>query len=85
MGVSCSPWMIPVMSKRWRVEGAMASAAAAFLMVDSRPSCAGRLGSRAGDIPMAAQIADAARLEAMAICRECALERLRMPAITASG
>ena len=47
-GVSCSPWMIPVLSKRWRVEGAMASAAAAFLMVNRSPSACAALGSKQG-------------------------------------
>src|SRR5271166_1827694 len=47
-GVSCSPEMIPALSKRWRVEGATPSTAAAFLMVNSSPSACVALGSKQG-------------------------------------
>jgi hypothetical protein len=68
-GVSCSPAIMPSLSKRWMVDGATPSTTAAFLIVSSSPS--GRTGHRleAGNTPVAAQIADAAGSEAMTICR----------------
>src|SRR5208283_96053 len=47
-GVSCSPGMIPALSKRWRVEGATPSTTAAFLMVSNSPSACTALGSKQG-------------------------------------
>src|SRR5580693_5079963 len=83
-GVSCSPGMIPVLSKRWRVEGAMASAAAAFLMVNSSPSACAALGSKQGISQCRRRLPTrpASKRWPYAVVRPW---RLRMPAITASG
>src|SRR5271155_5013128 len=83
-GVSCSPGMIPALSKRWRVEGAMASAAAAFLMVSSSPSACAALGSKQGISQWRRRLPTrpASKRWPYAVVRPW---RLRMPAITASG
>src|SRR5229473_1299391 len=47
-GVSCSPAMIPSLSRRWMVDGATPSATAAFLIVSSSPSGAPAVGSKQG-------------------------------------
>jgi hypothetical protein len=66
-GVSCSPAMIPSLSQRCKVEGATPSTTAAFL-IDAALG-GGRPGLEARDVPVATQIADTARLEAMAVYR----------------
>src|SRR5271163_1930947 len=83
-GVSCSPGMIPALSKRWRVEGATPSTAAAFLMVNSSPSACVALGSKQGISQCRRRLATrpASKRWPYAVVRPW---RLRMPAITASG
>src|SRR5271165_5635859 len=83
-GVSCSPWMIPALSKRWRVEGATPSTAAAFLMVNSSPSARAALGSKHGISQCRRRLParPASKRWPYTVVRPW---RLRMPAITASG
>src|SRR5271165_5531542 len=83
-GVSCSPWMIPALSKRWRVEGATPSTGAAVLMVNSSPSACAALGSKHGISQCRRRLPTrpASKRWPYAVVRPW---RLRMPAITASG
>ena len=50
------------------VDGATPSTAAAFLMVSSSPSACSALELKARNVPMAAQVADAAGFESVTIC-----------------
>src|SRR5208337_3649461 len=83
-GVSCSPGMIPALSKRWRVEGATPSTGAAVLMVNSSPSACAALGSKHGISQCRRRLPTrpASKRWPYAVARPW---RLRMPAITASG
>src|SRR5271166_4082798 len=83
-GVSCSPGMIPALSKRWRVEGATPSTGAAVLMVNSSPSACASLGSKHGISQCRRRLPTrpASKRWPYAVVRPW---RLRMPAITASG
>src|SRR3984893_10506062 len=83
-GVNCSPRMIPALSKRWRVEGATPSTAAAFLIVNGSPSACAALGSKHGIFQCRRRLPTrpASKRWPYAVARPC---RLRMPAITASG
>src|SRR3984893_17385579 len=82
-GVNCSPRMIPALSKRWRVEGATPSTAAAFLIVNGSPSACAALGSKHGIFQCRRRLPTrpASKRWPYAVARPC---RLRMPAITAS-
>src|SRR5271167_2177035 len=83
-GVSCSPGMIPALSKRWRVEAATPSTAAAFLMVNSSPSARAALGSKHGISQCRRRLPTrlASKRWPCAVARPW---RSRIPAITASG
>src|SRR6516165_6059924 len=83
-GVSCSPAIMPSLSRRWMVDGATPSTPAAFLIVSSSPSGAQAVGSKQG-IPQWRRrlpTRPAVKRWPYTVVRPC---RLRMPAITLSG
>ena len=72
-GVSCSPAMMPSLSRRWMVEGATPSATAAFLMVSSSPSAQAAVGSKQGIFQCRRRLPTRLALEAMAVGRPASL------------
>src|SRR5262249_1655460 len=73
-----------LLARRWRVDGATPSAAAACLMFNSSPSAASAFGSKLGIFQCCRRLLTrlASKRWPCAVVRPC---RLRIPAITASG